>query len=243
MKTLKAALAAIILIAPAAASAGSKSGVDGTLDVTQVGANGAAPSTANGATDTGTQRVTISSDSTGQVKLATGANTIGTLTANQSVNISQVAGAARSVNSGAADVGTARAVLSDDGLSVVSALPYPNGATPVTATSGSIANTASTLNLPAVAGKTTYMSGLEVTGLGATAAGSIAVSIYFGGTAKNLYFIIQIPAGVTTGITPLVVQFNPPLSSGAVNSVIQTTMPAFGSGNMAANLNVHGFQY
>lgn len=40
---------------------------------------GTATSVGNGATDAGTQRVTLSSDSTGQVKLATGANVIGSI--------------------------------------------------------------------------------------------------------------------------------------------------------------------
>lgn len=54
--------------------------------------NGVAPTMGNGVSGTGVQRVTIASDSTGQVTLAAGANTIGALTANQTVNIAQVAG-------------------------------------------------------------------------------------------------------------------------------------------------------
>lgn len=54
--------------------------------------NGVAPTMGNGVSGTGVQRVTIASDSTGQVALATGTNTIGALTANQSVNLNQVAG-------------------------------------------------------------------------------------------------------------------------------------------------------
>lgn len=58
--------------------------------------NGVAPSMGNGASGTGVQRVTIASDSTGQVALAAGAATIGSLAANQSVNINQWAGASPS---------------------------------------------------------------------------------------------------------------------------------------------------
>ena len=50
-------------------------------DVNLVGINGVAPSIGNGATDTGTQRVTISNDSTGQVTLAAGTAAVGTVTA------------------------------------------------------------------------------------------------------------------------------------------------------------------
>ncbi len=54
--------------------------------------NGVTPLMGNGASGTGALRVSIASDSTGQVTLATGANTIGALTANQSVNLNQIAG-------------------------------------------------------------------------------------------------------------------------------------------------------
>jgi hypothetical protein len=54
--------------------------------------SGTAISVNNGTTDAGTQRVTLSSDSTGQVKLATGANVIGALSANQSINVAQING-------------------------------------------------------------------------------------------------------------------------------------------------------
>lgn len=77
---------------------------------------GTAISVNNGTTDAGTQRVSISSDSTGQVKLATGANTIGALTANQSVNIAQMNGVTTSMNAGATDTGTQRVVLANESI-------------------------------------------------------------------------------------------------------------------------------
>lgn len=76
--------------------------------------SGTAVSVNNGTTDAGTQRVTLSSDSTGQVKLATGANTIGALTANQSTNVAQVAGTTADTNSGTKSAGTLRVVIATD---------------------------------------------------------------------------------------------------------------------------------
>jgi hypothetical protein len=84
----------------------------GNLKTSLADIAGTAISVNNGTTDAGTQRVTLSSDSTGQVKLATGANVIGSLAANQSVNQAQVAGTATSVNAGATDAGTQRVTLS-----------------------------------------------------------------------------------------------------------------------------------
>ena len=76
--------------------------ISGNQAVNQTQVNGVTVSVGNGTTDTGTQRVTLSSDSTGQVKLATGSNTIGALTANQSVNLVQVNGSTVSLGQTAA---------------------------------------------------------------------------------------------------------------------------------------------
>jgi len=83
---------------------------------------GTAVSVNNGTTDAGTQRVTLSSDSTGQVKLATGANTIGALSANQSVNTAQVAGTTTDTNSGNKSAGTQRIVIATDQPALTNAL-------------------------------------------------------------------------------------------------------------------------
>ena len=54
---------------------------------------------------------------------------------------------------------------------------YPAGATPLTASSGNVAATATTATLSGAAGATTYITGFEVTGAGATAASVITVTI------------------------------------------------------------------
>lgn len=51
--------------------------VSGTLSTNEAQINGVAPSMGNGVSGTGVQRVTIASDSTGQVALAAGTNTVG----------------------------------------------------------------------------------------------------------------------------------------------------------------------
>lgn len=70
--------------------AGAVSSSKMQANVSQI--NGVTPSMGNGASGTGVQRVTIANDSTGQVALAAGSNTIGALTANQSVNVAQING-------------------------------------------------------------------------------------------------------------------------------------------------------
>lgn len=61
-----------------------------SVNVAQI--NGVTTTMGNGASGTGVQRVTIASDSTGQVALAAGSATIGALTPNQSTNTAQIAG-------------------------------------------------------------------------------------------------------------------------------------------------------
>jgi hypothetical protein len=89
-------------------------GGGGGGNVNLTGINGVAPSVGNGTTDAGTLRVTVSSDSTGQVKLAAGVAVIGSLAANQSVNVAQVAGTATSVNNGTTNAGTQRVTIASD---------------------------------------------------------------------------------------------------------------------------------
>lgn len=72
--------------------------------------NGVAVSVGNGVSGTGVQRVTIASDSTGQVALAAGSNVVGTVYA----NVHQLKGVAISVGNGTTDTGTQRVTISSD---------------------------------------------------------------------------------------------------------------------------------
>lgn len=76
--------------------------------------NGVTVTMGNGISGTGVQRVTLASDSTGQVTLAAGSATIGALTANQSVNNAQVSGTAISVGNGVSGTGVQRVTLASD---------------------------------------------------------------------------------------------------------------------------------
>jgi hypothetical protein len=94
--------------------------------------------------------------------------------------------------------------------------------------------------LPAVAAKTNYLSGFQVTGAGATGASVITVTVVgiLGGT---LTYFMAIPAGATAAVTPLVVTFNPPIPASAVNTAITVTVPSFGAGNLSASTVAHGY--
>jgi hypothetical protein len=111
--------------------------------------------------------------------------------------------------------------------------------TPVSA-GANVAAAANNQTLPAAAGKFTYLSGFAVTGLGATSAGSVTITTT--GLTNNLSFVLPVPAGVTAGVTPLVVTFNPPLQGSAVNTAIVVNVPSYGSGNTTASASAWGFQ-
>lgn len=83
-----------------------------SVNVAQI--NGVAATMGNGISGTGVQRVTLASDSTGQVTLAAGSATIGALTANQSVNNAQVSGVAISVGNGVSGTGVQRVTIASD---------------------------------------------------------------------------------------------------------------------------------
>lgn len=117
---------------------------------------------------------------------------------------------------------------------------YPSGAVPVTNTAtGAAAAVAATL--PAAAGKTTYITGLTVTGGGATAATVAGVTLagIVGGTAT---YVVGVPAGVTSAIVPLVLNFNPPIPAAAVNNALVVTAASFGAGNLNVFVTATGFQ-
>jgi hypothetical protein len=112
--------------------------------------------------------------------------------------------------------------------------------TPIIA-NATVANASISTGIPPNATKFSYLTGFQVTGMGATAATNVEFAVN-NGSGTILHYEIAVPAGATTSIIPLVVTFNPPISSSAINTSIQCTMPAFGLGNTTASVAVQGFQ-
>jgi hypothetical protein len=111
----------------------------------------------------------------------------------------------------------------------------------VAGASGAAQSNAATL--PAVAGKTNYLEGFDVTGGGATAASVIEVSVtgLAGGTIK---FELNILAGVTGPMNAqggFSVRFPEPLPASGLNTAITVTVPSFGAGNTNASVVAYGF--
>jgi hypothetical protein len=117
----------------------------------------------------------------------------------------------------------------------------PAGGTAIAASSGNVANASAAASLAAVAAKTNFITGLEITFAGATAA-SVVVATLTGLLGGTQSFVVAVPAGVTVGGNSVCIKFDPPHPASAVNTAITATLPALGAGNTNACVNVRGIQ-
>lgn len=118
---------------------------------------------------------------------------------------------------------------------------FPAGATPITGASGTVAAATATATLAAVAGKTTYITGFQITSTGSTGAAVVAPTVTGVITGTMTYAYASV-AGVTLGNQPLSIVFNPPVPASAVNTAIAVVLPSLGAGNTNATVNAQGFQ-
>lgn len=110
----------------------------------------------------------------------------------------------------------------------------------VTLTQGSQAGGAqvNTATLAAVAGKTNYLEGFDVTGGGATAASIIEISVtgLLGGTVK---YEMAVLAGVTAPVNAqggYSLRLPTPFPASGPNVAIAVAVPSFGAGNTNASV-------
>lgn len=110
----------------------------------------------------------------------------------------------------------------------------------VAANGGAQANNAT---LPASANLITYITGFDINGLGATTGTTILVTI----TGLSLVsgsgtptWLLTIPTGTTTAITPLSIRFAAPLPGADINTAVVVNVPSFGAGNTTANVTAFG---
>jgi len=111
----------------------------------------------------------------------------------------------------------------------------------ISASSGNVAAATATATLPAVAGKTTYICGFNVTGAGATAASVVNVTVT-GTNGGTQTYTLAVPASATTSFVPLAVAFDPAINASAVNTAIVVSCPSLGAGNTNNTVNAWGYQ-
>lgn len=117
----------------------------------------------------------------------------------------------------------------------------PAGATPITASSANQANANAVATLAAAAGKTTYISGFQMTASGSTAGLAVTATVA-GVLSGTMNYTFTFPAGVLVSAQPLVVEFPEPVPGSAVNTAIVVTLPASGTGGTNATAVAQGFQ-
>ena len=160
--------------------------------------------------------------------LPTGANTLGALTANQSVNKAQIAGTATAVGSGVSGLGVQRVVLATD---VIQPAVSELRAATLHVTATAVANTATTASLPAAgAGLFHYITAIHLQ-RNATAA--------LAGTATLIHTSANLPGSpawsvgnaMAAGGTQLDLDYRPttPLRAAVANTITSVTMVAGGA--------------
>ncbi len=117
--------------------------------------------------------------------------------------------------------------------------PYPAGAVPQVKSSGSVAAAVASAVLPASTSQFTYCTGVEVVGSGATAASVVLVTITDG--TWTVTYPLAVVAGATLQNDPLVLEFDPPFKSSAVNTAITASCPSLGTGNTNNCVNARGY--
>lgn len=127
-----------------------------------------------------------------------------------------------------------------NGIGASSASPYPAGATPVTGTSGNVANASAVASLPAVTGRTNYLTGVDFSPGGATTAAEVLATVA-GLISGNVTYVVGAPAGVGIPGGLVALRFNPAVPASAVNTAITATLPALGVGNAQATVNLYGY--
>lgn len=130
-------------------------------------------------------------------------------------------------------------LVGTDGITPLGA--YPAGATPITASSGNVAAATATATLAAVAGKTTYITGFQITSAGSTAAAVVNPTVTGVITGTMTYTYVTV-AGATLANSPLSISFNPPIPASAQNQAIAVVLPSLGAGNTNATVTAQGFQ-
>ena len=138
---------------------------------------------------------------------------------------------------GGSDGTDARTIITD----TVGRIVLAGGAGTDTTDSSTGAASALTATLAAATGKTTYITGFEVTGGGATAASVVLVTVT-GTITGTLNYYLAIPAGAAVGTVPLIVAFARPIPGSAVNTAVVVNVPSFGAGNTQAAVAAHGYQ-
>lgn len=126
------------------------------------------------------------------------------------------------------------------GLSVAPS-DYSGQSTPISISSGNVANSVANAVLAAdTTGLTTFITGFEVTGSGATAGLPVIVTVS-DGAALSLSYIYTATVGALLPNAQLIIEFAKPIPASAADTAITVSCPALGIGNTHNCVTAHGF--
>lgn len=102
-------------------------------------------------------------------------------------------------------------------------------------------NAVQTANLGGVGGQLAVVTKALVDGLGATAGTEVTATLTGTVSPSTINIPVSVPAGVTTPITPRVLDFGDGLPAASVGGTISLTLPAFGAGNTLEQATLIGY--
>lgn len=123
----------------------------------------------------------------------------------------------------------------------INVAPGPGGRVDISCSTGNVANATSTCTMPATTGKTTYVTGFDITGSGATVGAAVTCTLTNTNSGTISYTYV-ITAGALLVNTPLIRSFTPPLKGTAANTAPVLSCPAGGTGNTNMTLNAYGYE-
>lgn len=118
--------------------------------------------------------------------------------------------------------------------------PYPDNAVQNLGSSGNVANATAAASLAAQPGRTNFLTGIFVSGAGATA-GLVVVVTVTGLLGGTISFEYTFATGAAVGNTPLFVPFAVPLVASGPNVAITLSCPAGGTGNTNNCATISGY--
>lgn len=118
---------------------------------------------------------------------------------------------------------------------------YPPGAIAVTGAFSGADTASASASLAASPGRTTYVCGVKVSGLGATALTNVIATVATVAGGNTLSYQYSMPAGATVVATPVDIAYTPCIPASAQNAAITVTVPG-GAGNTSTAIAVYGYQ-
>jgi len=106
--------------------------------------------------------------------------------------------------------------------------------------SGNQPNGIASAIMPAVAGKTNYVTGITITSAGATAP-SVVLAQLGGILGQALVLAYPVTTGSLVANPTLSLTFSPPLQGTGPNTQVTATLPALGVGNLYASVMLYGY--